>query len=679
LIGDFVPYIWLTNSDRAFLWLADNDKGWITDDDKSLPTQELIRADGKVTLRVHFIEVPTELKGPTSLTYGYQTFPSRPLPKGWRTIICGQSTDTLPSARNTYFWYERQADWAVLWPYYSSPFPWSMEKSAKAFARYPKDTDHRPMVGSIAHAVARYQDYDGHQFPGFVVDWGNIPGDRSNGNTTQGKGPVDFRVWHYQRWVREAGFRGVYVDENYLGLSSNFLTGGAYIRSDQRLQRGYCYLGLREYFKRMKVMFHQNGAPPPNLWQHISSGAAHHSWFGDIFFEGENVEPSDLTFDYMEVLPAGRMRAIGSSACAGGAMTMMCQSQRHATVYEPKHTHQFVGWVMAHDVLPEQVTWYNMMAQEGRLYADDVEFVGYWKDENPVKTSTPDCIVSIHKTKDRALLWVVNTSRQDKTVDVAIDFAKLGFDKSRTIAVNAETGELLGWAGAGLRLPVLKRDFAAVHLVDRQVLTGSESFYASFDKGVEADEALGCSIFEDLSKRRPGEKPGIDLIDGVKGKAAAGPIRFWPRLQLSDSEGRIVFSAKLPAKARGVILDAGLVSISATAGKESAIVLASDHNPMTRDHRGQPAFGKDKNLVKTVSGAHPGEGWHEFDLSWKGGKAALKIDGKPVAAIALSEHGLGIGPGTSLGKDILSALRFTFGGRGGAEAFDEIRCYRKAD
>jgi len=27
LIGDFVPYIWLTNSDRGFLWVADNDKG----------------------------------------------------------------------------------------------------------------------------------------------------------------------------------------------------------------------------------------------------------------------------------------------------------------------------------------------------------------------------------------------------------------------------------------------------------------------------------------------------------------------------------------------------------------------------------------------------------------------------------------------------------------------------
>ena len=49
-------------------------------------------------------------------------------------------------------------------------------------------------------------------------------------------------------------------------------------------------------------MFHENKAPPPNLWQHVSSGAAYHAWFGDIFFEGENVEPTDLNTDYIEVV-----------------------------------------------------------------------------------------------------------------------------------------------------------------------------------------------------------------------------------------------------------------------------------------------------------------------------------------------------------------------------------------
>ncbi len=461
LLSSFVPYVWLTNSDRAFLWFADSDEGWITDDTKQSPTVELIRKDGTVTLRVHFIEVPAELTAPRTLTYGYQTFPSRPLPKGWRGIVCTNNTRSFPNARGTYFW--EDADWAVLWPYYSSPFPRSMAKSKSILDRSRGNKLHRPMPGSIAHSIGRYSTYEGAPFPEYVVDWACIPGINENANVTNSQGPNDFRLYNYQRWVKEAGLRGIYVDENYLSLEDNFLTGNAYYRPDGRLQRAYSYIGLRDYFKRLKIMFHENGAEAPNLWQHISSGAAYHSWFGEVFFEGENVEPTNIEYDYIEVLPAVRMRAIGSAVCAGGAMTMMCQSQRHRTQWEPKHTHQFVGWVMAHDILPEQVPLYYKLAEAGHLYEDDVEFLPYWKGE-AITTDTPECVVSAHKTKGRALLWVVNTARKDQTVQVAIDFAKLGLNASRTKAVNPETGEPLKLTAKGLSVPVLQRDFIPVLL-----------------------------------------------------------------------------------------------------------------------------------------------------------------------------------------------------------------------
>jgi len=664
LIGDFVPYIWLTNSDRAFLWFADNDKGWTTDDDKSLPTQELQRENGKVTLRVNFVEKPAEITVPIRLTWGYQTFPSRPLPPGWRSIICSQRKDTLPSARNTYFWFE--GDWAVLWPYYCSPYPWNMEKSRQQFSRFPANTDHRPCVGSIAHSIGRYRDYEGSFFNEFAADWGATPGEIGNSDVTQGKGPIDFRLYHYQRWVREAGFRGLYVDENYLGLDENFLTGGAYLRADNRLQRGYSYLGLREYFKRMKVMFHQNHVPAPNLWQHITSGAAYHAWPGDVFFEGENVEPTDLEYDYLAVLPAGRMRAIGSAPCAGGVMTMMCQSQRHATIHEPKHTHQFVGWVMAHDILPEGVQFYNVIAQEGRLYEDDVQFIGYWKEGSPFKTASPECLVSAHKVKGRCLVWVVNTSREDRKVDVAVDFNKLGLDKAKVLAVNAETGEMIPLSDTGFSIPVLNRDFAAVHLVERRALRGAESFHASFDRGRDADEALGCCVLPSAA-RGPADTDQVPLVAGVKGQAlsAQAGVQFWPHLHLTDEEGRITFQMRLDADAKGAVLSAGPVSIALPAGKKQEMVLRSDPGWNAKDKAG-------RGEAKTVTGPHPGEGWHLFDLSWKDGKATLRVDDKPFGEVPV--NGLGIGKGT--GRSLTQSARFIFGGSPGTKAVDEVRCYR---
>ncbi len=463
LVGDFVPYIWLTNSDRALLWFADHDQGWNHEPDQSLPTQEIVRKGGKVYLRVNFFQVPTEVKGRRTITWGWQTFPSRPLPPGWRATFCAPGAST-PHARNTYFWCD--ADWAVLWPYYCSPFPWHMDKSKELLAQASRDPRHRPCVGSIAHSIGRYQDYEGNQFPGLAVDWGVPPGQIGNSDVTASKGPNDLRLWYYQRWVREAGFKGLYVDENYLGLDDNFLTGNAYWRADGLLQRGYNYVGLRDYFKRLKVMFHQNGVQRPNLWQHVSSGAAYHAWLGDVFFEGENVEPTDLNYDYIEVLPAGRMRAIGSSVCAGGVMTMMCQSDRHRSPWYLKHNHQFLGWVMAHDILPEQLPLYPKLVEAGHLWAENVVFLPYWK-PGPLTTKQPDCLVSAHLADGRALLWIVNKSRRDLDVHVGVDWKALGMATSNVRVTNAETGEPVRLDGDGITVPVLQRDFVPVLFAPR--------------------------------------------------------------------------------------------------------------------------------------------------------------------------------------------------------------------
>ena len=216
----------------------------------------------------------------------------------------------------------------------------------------------------------------------------------------------------------------------------------------------------------MKVMFHQNNVPAPNLWQHVSSGAAYHAWLGDIFFEGENVEPTDLTFDYIEVLPAGRLRAIGSSVCAGGVMTMMCQSMRHRTQWWQKHTHQFVGWVMAHDVLPEQVPLYPQLAEAGHLWADEVRFLPYWK-PSPLRTKQGDCLVSAHLADGRALLWVVNKGRKDADVRVAVDWKTIAMDPHKTDVSNAESGAAVPLTAEGFTVPVLQRDFVPVLLAPR--------------------------------------------------------------------------------------------------------------------------------------------------------------------------------------------------------------------
>jgi hypothetical protein len=650
LVGDFVPYIWLTDSDYAFLWFADHDKGWNHDPAKALPTQELIRKDGKVILRVNFFEIPTEVAALRTLTWGWQTFPSRPLPPGWRATFCN-SAPPVPSTRNTYFWFD--ADWAVLWPYYCSPFPWHMDKSLEAYSRV-KDSRHRPCVGSIAHSIGRYRDYDGNEFPGLSVDWGATPGQIGNSDVTASKGPNDFRLWHYQRWVREGGFRGLYVDENYLALEDNFLTGNAYWRPDGLLQRAYNYIGLRQYFKRLKYMFAANGVPDPNLWQHISSGSAYHAWFGDIFYEGENVEPTDLTFDYIEVLPAGRLRAIGSSACAGGAMTMMCQSIRHRTQWWEKHTHQFLGWVMAHDVLPEQVPVYPHIAEAAHLWADKVTFLPYWK-PGPFTVKQDGCLVSAHQADGRTLLWIVNTSRQDADVAVAIDWKAAGLNRADLAALDAETGEPVALTDKGLTLPVLQRDFVAVLLVPRQA--EGASFTAGFDKGLAADYAVYSGLIE-----AGRGSAALSLVPDDKGGQALaltnGSASIRSFLHVGGDEGRVAFRVKLGEKRNGRLFKLGPLVVDMKT-KEGQIILGVD--------------GDVKQGIAAVSAAAPlpAAGWHDVALAWKDGKATLTVDGQPAAEVAVRPLGVS-------GREPLKMPAIEIGTRNLVIAVDDIRLFRKA-
>jgi len=667
LAGDFVPYIWLTNSDRALLWFADNDRGWVTEPDRRVPTQEVVRGDGRVVFRVRFVEVPTELKAPTTVRHGWMAFPSRPLPPGFRSVICAQGKGDYPSARNTHFW--ANADWAVLWPYYCSPFPWSMQRSKAELDRSMQHSgpDHRPCVGSIAHSIGRYLDYEGRDFGAFSVDWGDMPGVISNSDVTQSRGPIDFRLWHYRRWVREGSFQALYIDENYLSFDRNPLTGGAYVRSDGRVQPGYTYTGLREYFKRMMLMFHAEGRPRPNLWQHISSGAAYHAWYGDILMEGENVEPTNEEADYIEVLPAGRMRAIGSAVCNGGNTIMMCQSQRHPTPWEPKHTHQFVGWILAHDIMPEQVRWFGPMAQAARLHRDDVQFVGYWKPQCPARTGTPDCLVSVHRSADRALLWIVNTARQDRTAAVAIDWKALGLDRSRTEAFNAETGATVGLNGPSLSAPVLRRDFAAVLLVERRALAPGQSFAATFDRGPEADQAIGCEVLAGAAELVKSDH-GQALAPGERG------VQLWSHLNLRDDAGRVAFRAKCsdgkygtilrieaPRAGRDAPLPAPPVVLEVKKTKEGDLVVLRVDVRVEKDAPPPPAIS-----------APAGAGWHEFELSWQGKRLALAVDGKQVGAMPVESLNISSAPGPG----IMGMAKFTFGGRGPVEAIDDLRAWR---
>jgi hypothetical protein len=610
MIGNFVPYVLFTDSERGFCWFADTDKGWLLD--PAAATLEMKRQGEQVVFRVNFVTRPGAVEQPTTIKYGWMITPQKPQPKGWRNWIIGQR----PNAKGRgVFWCD--ADWAVLWPYYSSPFPWDYEKSKRLLENGDGRNGVISCVGNIGHAIARYCDYKGRWFNNVGADWGAIPGDLSNGNVCRlPRGPNDFQLWHWDQWIKKSNLSGLYFDEVYLGEEWNYLAGNAYLTPDERVQPGYSYVGLRDLFKRLRYVFDANGKKPPCVWLHTTSGHPVYAWMPDVAMEAENVEPANLENDYLESLPPSRIRSIDMGRNLGAAPFVMCQTSRH---YNPAFSNplidQFVGWLLLHDVLPEGVEFWHTLTGEMQMWNDDIRFLPYWKQKQGIDCKTPDVLASAHVRPGYAVIWIMNTALAGRKADVALDLKVLGLDASRPMRVfDAETGEDYRLAGNALSLEIPKRMWRCVRMVQDPLLAGGNTFVARFDKDAVADAALGCPL-----PNVPSEAlipPAAAAGKTGKGLALDTAVAYNVRHNLPAAKGRMAFDLKCDPTTDGTLLRVSGLAVQLAQGK-------------LRVQQGQ-----DKPVEAALE-LPAAAAWHGFTISWSESDLKVACDGQDVLAARL--------------------------------------------
>ena len=626
MIGNFVPYVFLTDSDRGFCWFADTDKGWILD--PAAPTLEMFREGGQVVFRANFVTKAGTVEQPTTIRYGWMVTPQKPQPKGWRDWIIGQS----PNAKGRgVFWCD--ADWAVLWPYYSSPFPWDYEKSRRLLENGDGRNGVISCVGNIAHAIARYMDYKGRWFNEVAADWGAVPGDLSNGNVCRmPAGPNDFQVWHWDQWIRKSNLSGLYFDETYLGEEWNYLVGNAYLAPDERVQPGYSYVGLRDMFKRLRYVFDASGKKPPNLWLHTTSGHPVYAWMPDVSMEAENVEPAGLDNDYIDSLPASRIRSIDMGRNLGAAPFVMCQTSRH---YNPAFSNtlieQFVGWLLLHDVLPEGVEFWHVVNGELQMWHDDIRFLPYWKRGLGLESRTADVLASAHVRPGHAVIWIMNTAKADQKAVVALDLKALGFDPSKPLRIfDAETGADYALADGALAIDVPRRMWRCIRIVQDGLLAGGATFVARFDSGAVADAAFGSPL------------PNVPTEAKIPQAAAEGKsgrglpldtaVSYSARHNIPPGEGSVALDLRCDAATEGTIFAGGGIALTIRQGK------------VTLRHGEEKPIEAAFNLPAEAA-------WHDFRIAWKDLDLKVSCDGREVLARRLAAP---MGPKMVRGNQIRS-------------------------
>jgi len=284
MLGTFLPYIWLGGPEKGLAWFANNDRGWVTDDNKSV--QVLIRKGGILTLKIYLINRPVTITAERKIVFGLQASPTKPMPENWRLA------EDIPQhgGSNGY--------WGII-PHFAGKYPadrdysfadelliarrtgkvnreflkeWVEKKIKRIITDNPEQVEDRTRhvyagMNSISgrgrkpqliYFEEHAQDVTTPEWEVFQDEWGlKQYTDRTWPQQQPGVGAQinccrsyqDFALWHAREWMMRG--LGMYCDNTYPRNWENVFLSDAYVRSDGQVQPSACIWELREYHRRM--------------------------------------------------------------------------------------------------------------------------------------------------------------------------------------------------------------------------------------------------------------------------------------------------------------------------------------------------------------------------------------------------------------------------------------------
>jgi hypothetical protein len=460
--SDFVPYVGLTDDDRAIQWFADNDHDWALG--KDAPCAAVVRNGDTVEIQVNFVRT-AKWDGKLAAHFGLIASPVKPLPKGWRNT----SLDNMAhyGSVNNLFFGEGHGGCSVD-PHDSaklatsiglditnkSPYqidellaktptqPWTRERFDAMVKSNGLNPDHvgslwrsdqgRPTNGVRSCFFFNAQMYfEGNRSPAFRMffpaEWQHDPaGGWFHGTPTESF--RDFFAFYMDLWMKHWFMGGMYYDETYFPFDYNVFNGNGKLMPDGSVRPSIPLLTQREFMWRMWQLFHDNGRTP-FIWVHTSNYMAPYAnGVADIAMYGEDRGPNDAS-DYIENTPSVLFRSVGRGQKFGYVPIWMDQAGRGGYMHGSR---QVWGWVWMHDTVPEYHTCSFTQPTLGMRVAwgiaqDDVTFIPFWN--NPaVKTSEDPFIASTWVRPGKAMIMVMNLNKDagKRKVTLTLDGAKLG-------------------------------------------------------------------------------------------------------------------------------------------------------------------------------------------------------------------------------------------------------------
>lgn len=500
-LSDFVPYVGLSDDERAIQWFADNDHDWVLGDEA--PCAELVRTESGVELRVHLVRRAGVVEG-LRAEFGLIAAPVKPMPKGWRhTSLDNQShgsgiaffygpghggcpvdlhdTGKLAEVLGVDLKGENPDIFFANAPAGSIPFPDlpALRKKLGEFA-------HKAHAWLSGRSTVRdcwffnaMMYFEGNRSPAFRTFFpGEWQLDPPSGwfHLTPVESYQDFFSFHMDIWMKHWLVPGLYFDEVYLPQDYNVFNGNGKPMPDGTVRPSVPLMHQRRFLYRMRQTFLNHGKEP-FLWVHSSNFMAPYAiGAADVAMFGED-RVATATTDTFDAIPAALLRSIGRSQKFGFIPVWMVQAGRGGDPM--RHVaRQTYGWCWMHDTVPEYHTstrgWPLVKLRHAwGIDRDDVRFVPYWNNAAAVATEDPDVLVSLWlrprggeggRPTAHALVTNLNPPGSAvRTVQVTLKAAGLGVAADAKVYDLESQPELVAWEEALAEAERLRAENESAH------------------------------------------------------------------------------------------------------------------------------------------------------------------------------------------------------------------------
>ncbi|MBQ6473135.1 MAG: hypothetical protein IJJ33_14210 [Victivallales bacterium] len=486
-VRGFRPYIWFGEIYKGLAWFAESPLNWSID--PALPSQVMIREQGRVTLRVYLVNQPVLRHGPFSLVMGFQPTPVKPQPEHFRQLngfLWGWNPDA-PGERIVYQWFSKKVAMRHEAGLFTPP---DNDYSWIDFMREGKAKDRAEVTAFAKAYMAKHNLSDENFLPrhpdkllpsmlnGYelfrapwrmryiniramcpqwpirdvYVDECNVqpwrPSKNYDDHYTCNPNEVyrDFLMWNLDRGT-SIGWNGTYFD-NINDIACYDPVLGPAIETGEEEYTPYCPIfSVRELIRRAAILMTRKNllmAGRPAVMLHVTNvSVVPFNSFAAVALEweaqfGSNVYPRRFPQHYV------LSQTIGTQA--GCVPVVIVQASRPNA---DESTRSLLATAFANDLMlmteavglakPDFFKRALNLVRNFGYASPDTKVIPGWRDDNPVRMDRKDVMATVVTRGDGETMLLIGNLGE--TTAVQVDVSRLGVFSSFQ---NAENGNFLG-------------------------------------------------------------------------------------------------------------------------------------------------------------------------------------------------------------------------------------------